>query len=267
MHNRLNALLPGSAMSHHHHAHLFLGFAHRVTEVLKLVVSNVRRQYMTPFAKHFKILSLFSMALITLVCVFALGAFFQRGRQHTRQFPSTPIETKKSRETQRFWYSLKQMEPNNIEEISVKLGNLKESPPIPFENSTVTIRVTDRSLLWEMATAMTCSQVPLFGAIGLKGVPGGDANAYGTIYVKTKSGTFYIGMTPLGFTLNSDMYTTANCFWSWGLAKHIDDLLFENTGKRLPENAFMTFSGEGEIESSKERYHEYLREIKGKNVE
>jgi hypothetical protein len=76
----------------------------------------------------------------------------------------------------------------------------------------------------------------------------------GTMIVTTTKDQFVVGITDGGFALGSSDWTIQNVFYSWGVARQIDDVLFEETAKRLPLDVFQALSGESFILTHKRMY-------------
>jgi hypothetical protein len=97
----------------------------------------------------------------------------------------------------------------------------------------------------------------------LGGGSGGGGGALATLHVETTNRSFDVLITMVGFALGGPMAQPHNVFFSWTLAKHLDDFYFEKTGKRFDKVFFETLSGERKIKLSKKFYSEIMRERKG----
>jgi hypothetical protein len=76
----------------------------------------------------------------------------------------------------------------------------------------------------------------------------------GKVEVTTTEGTFFVGIFARGFSLESTIPLQQNTFFSWGLAKLIDDALFHERKEHLREGMFNALSGQTSIDSQKYRY-------------
>lgn len=78
--------------------------------------------------------------------------------------------------------------------------------------------------------------------------------AVGKIVVTTSERSFTIIVTNVGFMLGTEVTDEAR-FYSWGLAKYVDDVLFEQTGRHIPKELFGSMSGELIIQGHQEVYN------------
>lgn len=84
----------------------------------------------------------------------------------------------------------------------------------------------------------------------------------GKVEVTTTEGAFFVGVFARGFSLESTIPVQQNTFFSWGLAKLIDDALFHERKEHLRDVMFDALSGQGSIDSHKYRYEEvYGKEV------
>ena len=92
--------------------------------------------------------------------------------------------------------------------------------------------------------------------------PGGQGPGgykIGKMIVTTTKDVFPVAITTGGFALG-DEWEIQKVFFSWAVAKQIDDLLFARTGRRLPRDLFRHLSGESRIDAQKEAYERILKE-------
>lgn len=82
----------------------------------------------------------------------------------------------------------------------------------------------------------------------------GWAYTVGEVKIVRRDKTFNIGISRAGFLLESAAYAPQNAFFSWGLARVIDDELFKQHKIRLPNDVFDSLSGQSHIDSDKYRY-------------
>lgn len=91
------------------------------------------------------------------------------------------------------------------------------------------------------------------------GIGGGDITfLLGEMTVTTGEDQFVVVITSKGFTLGRSSDLLRHRFHSWGLAKLIDDILFEQNQVRLPAEVFSILSGESHIAYHKRRYATFL---------
>lgn len=101
--------------------------------------------------------------------------------------------------------------------------------------------------------------IPDGTSIGVSG-DGGFTYAVLTLHTKDmpegnyKKQKIVIGLTPCGFILGGRGGCYYRAFYSWGLAKTVDDFLLMKTGEGLPSDFIKTLSGESRIESQKKNY-------------
>jgi hypothetical protein len=85
------------------------------------------------------------------------------------------------------------------------------------------------------------------------GIRNGGGEHQGVFAVTTKSkGTFIIGIGCHGFYLGIGHGGERQRFWSAALARQVDELLFEATGKRVPEEYLYWMTGQRQIDQSEE---------------
>jgi len=107
----------------------------------------------------------------------------------------------------------------------------------------VRIRSEDRKILEAVQVAL---DIPFRRAVPDDGSYEGTYGVgnIGTIWITATDGKFMLGVNFCGFALNARDADNNNSFFSWLLAKQLDQLLFEQTGKHLPERIFDGLSGE-----------------------
>lgn len=86
------------------------------------------------------------------------------------------------------------------------------------------------------------------------------------IFMDDKS-SFIVGMTWTGFALGEKEYRAQNVFFSWALAKQVDDLMFQENKKHLPKWLFDNLSGEAEVRSSKHKYYLLRKKLQNEDSE
>lgn len=87
-----------------------------------------------------------------------------------------------------------------------------------------------------------------------KGGGGGSWYKVGEVVVTTDQGAFTVGLSYGGFTCDGEAANYQNVFFSWGLAHYVDDVYFEQSGQRLPEEVLKGWSGEAHLNHEKETY-------------
>jgi len=115
------------------------------------------------------------------------------------------------------------------------------------------MRAMERFLCWPMRHAV---QDDVYGGPG-------SAFCVGEVHVRTTTDKLLVGISLAGFALEGREANLQNTFYSWGLAKYVDDILFEKTHLHLPEDLFRTLSGEAVILHEKSRYRQMRAETKG----
>lgn len=91
---------------------------------------------------------------------------------------------------------------------------------------------------------------------GLHGARGdGSSSCVGTIRIyPTRGQSFPIGISYVGFVLNSDSADLQNIFYSWGVAHFLDKLCAKHAGRRVPPAVMKTLTGEARMESDRETF-------------
>lgn len=115
------------------------------------------------------------------------------------------------------------------------------------------VTTTDPQVLrtFEQALATPYVLRPGTSDIGRGWITNGGGDHQGVIVVATKTkGKFIIGVGQSGFYLGIWHGTQRQHFWSAGLAKQVDELLFEETGKHLPDKYMHEMSGQAQIDRS-----------------
>jgi hypothetical protein len=92
---------------------------------------------------------------------------------------------------------------------------------------------------------------------------GADGAYLGIMKLDTADGPLIIGVSRIGFFLGVWDGSVRQTFFSWGLAKQVDDLLFNATGKHLEAEHFEALSGEERIKVGKKAYEDARRPPKG----
>lgn len=84
---------------------------------------------------------------------------------------------------------------------------------------------------------------------------GSGWNTIGKLILSTtRKEDIVIDITNAGFSLVEESGDIQTFFYSWGVAQHLDDLLFAARKQHLPLEIFESFSGEHYIRGSKENY-------------
>jgi hypothetical protein len=124
-------------------------------------------------------------------------------------------------------------------------------------NDPDTVHLAERFLTAPLRLAVADG----FGSVG------GPGTYYiGKVEVTTTKESYYVGICTIGFTLNSEIPLDDRVFFSWGLAKLIDDMLVEQTKEHLPERLFERLSGKTQSDGDKRFYEGYFRTKKGERT-
>lgn len=83
---------------------------------------------------------------------------------------------------------------------------------------------------------------------------GGHGTYLGKMHVSSPAGQFLIGLSALGFMLDTVMVDARHIFYSYMLARTIDEILLLKAGIRLPPPLMEVLSGERQIRLEKEVY-------------
>jgi hypothetical protein len=76
----------------------------------------------------------------------------------------------------------------------------------------------------------------------------------GYMVITTTKDEFLIGIHTNAFTFQSKDYVYYRAMYSWGLAKVVDDLVYQGTKKHLPGSVMESLSGEYNIKGAKSFY-------------
>ena len=150
------------------------------------------------------------------------------------------------------WFS----DVRKIEKISITLSDMKSSP---WHKTGIAgkhgMRIETRDPII-IKTIQQGMMLPLRRGIPDKAGWGAGGTPYpvGFIEVTTNKDSFVIGVTWSGFSLGSKEFRMQNVFYSWMLAKQLDDILFRETKLRIPSEVFKSLSGEHLIEAGKMNY-------------
>jgi hypothetical protein len=147
---------------------------------------------------------------------------------------------------------------------SIKLV-LFESQEVPLHKGVV----GDRRLVYETSSPKVARVMREFLRFPLRlAVPDDDSwlNCYygyaiGTLTVATAMDErVLITITDSGFVLSAGKWRDQNAFFSYGVAKQIDDILFQERAIRLSPNLLRTLSGEHIIRAGHEHYDRITKE-------
>ncbi|OHB73864.1 MAG: hypothetical protein A2V70_11425 [Planctomycetes bacterium RBG_13_63_9] len=95
---------------------------------------------------------------------------------------------------------------------------------------------------------------PAFSDIGVSTTADLGIDHLGILQITTREEKVIIGVSETKFYLGTWHGSNRQAFYSWGLAKQVDDLLFEATGKHLEKKHFEALSGEEIIRENKRLY-------------
>jgi hypothetical protein len=84
----------------------------------------------------------------------------------------------------------------------------------------------------------------------------------GLLQVKLKDETFIIGVSTECFYLDRWYGSDRSRFYCWGLAKLVDEILHNETGKHLEAEVFAELSGEARLQRSKKDFEEICEKFK-----
>ena len=90
------------------------------------------------------------------------------------------------------------------------------------------------------------------------------ADCVGRVEITKTRESFFVGVCTSGFTLNTESDFQDRVFFSWGLAKLVDDMLFQTRKEHLPGKLFDHLSGQLRSEADKRRYEEYQEGMRRK---
>ena len=77
----------------------------------------------------------------------------------------------------------------------------------------------------------------------------------GTIQVSATDGEFEIGICTGGFFIQPQVIRMCHAFYSWPLAKQIDDVVYDETKSHLPLDVFRMLSGEWIVPAQRRQYY------------
>jgi len=141
-----------------------------------------------------------------------------------------------------------------------------------FESENVLLRkgiVGDQRLIYETSSPKVSRVMTEFLRFPLRlAIPDDDSwlNAYygyvlGTLTIVTGTGErVLITITDCGFVLSAEKWRDQNAFFSYGVAKQIDDILFQERALRLPPNLLTVLSGEHFIAAHRKHYERITKE-------
>jgi|GEM_PF-3110632 len=148
-------------------------------------------------------------------------------------------------------------EPGSIQRIVFNVRAPQKGNPFSFPVST-TIEVDDTSALLRASEA---ARHALTRAVSrdTRGGFGGDASVASVKFVKEDAAvTVYLTMA--GFALDVTA-ALPEVFYSWLLAKVLDDVYFIHSGHHLPPRLFSVLSGEAQIEAQKNAYYKSFAKV------
>jgi len=144
--------------------------------------------------------------------------------------------------------------------VRIKLMSMKSSPwgklglagkdGLSFETTDPTILA---AVTWALRHPMRVG-VPGFFNRKVLGTP----YPAGHIAIVSSAGKYVIGITHYGFAFGKKHYTREREFYSWMLAKQLDDIVFTQTGNHIPKDVFETLSGERQIRGQKSILKDYI---------
>lgn len=152
-----------------------------------------------------------------------------------------------------------------VEKIALEGFNEELYPP-HAENEELSTSTTDPALLAVVATA--CSRDWLLRPLSPPDAGGGIGGSYvvGTLKVQTTKRTVVVRVTKVGFELQGvqspDLLQRR--FYSWALAKVLDDMVAKATNKHISHELFIALSGEGVIDMNRRIYWKTLVEMRNK---
>ena len=126
--------------------------------------------------------------------------------------------------------------------------------------STIDFKTKDRAIAKALQVSVHESAAlrPTISDIGKTGGGGGAGAGHyiGILEIETPKRKVIIGVLQSGFQLGTWLGTGRQLFFSWGLAKVVDELLFKATGKHLRKEHFGELSGENFIARSRKYWEE-----------
>ena len=97
---------------------------------------------------------------------------------------------------------------------------------------------------------------PLRVANEVPSVSGPGNYCVGRVEVTTSKSNFIAGISTSGFLMDTEIPMSRNAFFTWGLAKLMDEALFQQTKEHLPAELMSHLSGQNCIDYEKSIYEE-----------
>ncbi|MCA9041285.1 MAG: hypothetical protein KDA65_13110 [Planctomycetaceae bacterium] len=211
------------------------------------------------------------IVIVVIACVTAIGFLTLSGRDEeqnlsgqnggenygdgrSKPFPSLEelLDQTKGGPPQPDWDYYFNKSPLDIKSIEfVGFQKYNEGKPLRF-------KITDKKYIKMFQQGMAPAFMLRPGTSGFSTMAinySEDTDIRDAILLNTPEGQIVVGMSDSGFQLESVFSDDTTCFYSWILAKAVDDILFEKTGMRQGESRFNRVSGLWVYDIQKEDYN------------